>query len=276
MPALKVIATPIGNIEEVSPRVKAALTKCEVLFCEDTRVTKKLLGLLGIDFSNKQFIINNEFKEKQNSSTVANLIHQYHCGLVSDAGYPSVSDPGHILVEYVRTQLPQIAIEVINGPSALVCGLVTSGFPESPLLFLGFLDHKPTQVTQTLKHYQNFQGTIVLFEAVHRLQQTLEVIQTVFSNTEVFVGRELTKLHESHYWFNTSAPLPDITLKGEFVIVINNHHTQPVGQYSDQLLKQEITQLVQMGVKVKDACHYLAKRLQLKSNKLYTLFHESD
>ncbi|WP_462217901.1 16S rRNA (cytidine(1402)-2'-O)-methyltransferase [Mycoplasmoides genitalium] len=276
MKTLKVVATPIGNIQEISERAKKALQDCEVLFCEDSRVTRKMLDLLNIDCKQKKFVINNSFKEKQNLTFAEEFITNFKCCLVSDAGYPSLSDPGNEMINWIISKNKEIKIEVINGPSALMCGLITSGFKTTPLLFLGFLSHKQNQLKNYLSTYQNQKSTIIFFEAVHRLENTLETVKNVFKNNDVFIGRELTKLHESHYWFNTSEnTLPDITLKGEFVIVIDNQNINHQTLSSNQYLVYEIKKLMDIGVKLKDACNYLAKKMHLKSSMLYTLFHES-
>lgn len=213
---LFIVATPIGNLQEISERAKNVLQTKHYFLCEDTRTTIHLFQLLNISYSDKEFISYHKYNEKQKLQEIENVLGSNDIVLVSDAGYPGFSDPGYVIIEYCIEK--NIYIEVINGPNAFINAFIVSGFSNLPVTFYGFLDWK--------KHNDSnfFPKTVLCFyEAVHRINDTLSKIYKIFGNLPVCVVRELTKLNETHYYGTLkSFSIPTSELKGEFVILVDN------------------------------------------------------
>ena len=189
---LYVVGTPIGNLGDLSPRVGEAFAAADAICCEDTRVTSKLLMHLGIS---KPLV---RCDENVIASRAAGLVDRLLAGetlaFASDAGMPSVSDPGQALVEAAREA--DVPVEVIPGPSACVTALVSSGIPCEHFFFEGFLGRKHGDRVRRLQRLAVVPGALIFYESPHRIVATLEAVAEVFPQREVAVCRELTKLHE--------------------------------------------------------------------------------
>jgi 16S rRNA (cytidine1402-2'-O)-methyltransferase len=219
MSKLILVPTPIGNLEDITLRSIRILKEAELIFSEDTRVTKKLLDHLGISKKSLPFHAHNEHRFLEKSidmiQNVSNAV------LVSDAGTPGISDPGFLLVR-ACVQVG-IKVECLPGPTAFVPALVASGFPCDKFVFEGFLPHKKGRQTR-LKFLASEDRTIILYESPHRLLKTLEQMTEHFELTrEMCVVREISKLFETYHrgmlqdqvnYFKQNAP------KGEIVLVI--------------------------------------------------------
>lgn len=217
---LAVIGTPIGNLGDLSPRAAEAFRAADVICCEDTRVTSKLLAHLGIS---KPLL---RCDENVISQRAAELVDRMAAGeriaFASDAGMPSVSDPGQVLVDAaLEADLP---VEVVPGPSACVTALVASGIPCEHFFFEGFLPRKHGERVRRLTTLAPIPGALIFYESPHRVQASLEAIAEVFPARTVALCRELTKLHEEVL----RAPAPELLelvrergeLKGEMVLVV--------------------------------------------------------
>ncbi|MDE7112075.1 MAG: 16S rRNA (cytidine(1402)-2'-O)-methyltransferase, partial [Malacoplasma sp.] len=218
---LFVVATPIGNIKEISNYAISIFSELTDFFCEDTRNSKKLLNLLNISLVNKNFYTLNTINEEEVIKKFDFKKDKY-C-LLSDAGYPMLSDPGFLLINYFIKN--NWDINVINGPSSLMHSLIVSGFQTKNTLFYGFLSSKKNIKEKELLNLKNEFKTIVIFESVHRIKETLNLIKKNFNNlNRICVARELTKLNETIYR-TTIADINKIEIieKGEFVIVIDNN-----------------------------------------------------
>ncbi|MBU4315376.1 16S rRNA (cytidine(1402)-2'-O)-methyltransferase [Patescibacteria group bacterium] len=212
---LYVVATPIGNLEDCSNRMIEILKTVDLIACEDTRVTKKLLNHFGIGTPVTTY------HQHSSDSIEANIVEKIKSGmsvaLVTDAGTPGISDPGGKLVE----ACVQAGIEVspIPGPSAIITALSASGFPTDRFCFLGFPPNKKGRLTY-FKNLAEIDGTVVFYESTHRIEKTL---QQVPQDRRMVVGRELTKMHE-HIYRGTAqeiiTQLANTSSKGEFVIVL--------------------------------------------------------
>ncbi|MCV3743414.1 16S rRNA (cytidine(1402)-2'-O)-methyltransferase [Ureaplasma sp. ES3154-GEN] len=268
---LTVIATPIGNLQEFNQRAIDALDKAYVILCEDTRITKKLLHAFNlIDY--KKLIRFDNFKEQAKINEALDYIKSYPTVLVSDAGYPTVSDPGFNLIRACHEQ--NVGVEVINGPSACMHALVASGLLSSTFMFLGFLGKTQKQRLEVLEKYKNVQTTFVVYEAVHRIKKTLDDIQSVLGDVHVFIGRELTKLNESFYFGKISQMHEHITELGEFVIVIDHNQLVVKNEEVDQSIENIINQiqnLVNNGMRLKDACKQVGQQYNLNASELYKI-----
>lgn len=221
--ALYIVATPIGNLEDITLRALRVLREVDVLFCEDTRVTKKLLARHGISVPTRSYHARS--KEAKENEILAALRDGKKAALVSDAGTPTVSDPGAKLVSRIREELPDVPVIPIPGPSAVVAALSGAGFPASDFLFLGFLPHKKGRST-LFREIADSRRTVVFYESPHRIMKTLQSLATHLpAERKVALARELTKIHEE-FRFGTPAELiesfakrPD-SLRGEFVVIV--------------------------------------------------------
>ena len=218
--ALYLVATPIGNLSDLSARTRDALDKCDLIACEDTRVTKKLLDHLSLS---KTLVSYREENEVRKTVELAGLLEQgKSVALVSDAGFPGISDPGFRMVRECRTR--NIPIVPIPGPNAAITVLAASGLPTHQFLFLGFLPKKSAGARKALEEWKDFGGSLILYESKHRIEKTLGLIEEELGPERMIcLAREVTKLHES---FLVGSVAEVITLnrtrssKGEFTLVI--------------------------------------------------------
>ncbi|MBL7045795.1 MAG: 16S rRNA (cytidine(1402)-2'-O)-methyltransferase [Parcubacteria group bacterium] len=225
METLYVIATPIGNLEDISPRALRILGEVDLILCEDTRVTRKLLSHFNIKTPTMSYHSNSGLTKVD--KILGLLRDGKDLALVSDAGTPAISDPGARLVASVREELGErVSIITIAGPSALTSALSVSGLPASDFIFFGFLPHKKGRET-LLKEASDSKRTTVLYESPHRIMKTLEWFsKNLPINRHIVVSRELTKIHEETISGNCSSILeyfekhPD-KVRGEFVVMIS-------------------------------------------------------
>ena len=217
---LTVVGTPIGNLGDLSPRAGEAFRAVDTICCEDTRVTSKLLAHLGIS---KPLV---RCDENVIAQRAAELVDRIAAGeriaFASDAGMPSVSDPGQVLVDAVRDA--GFPVEVVPGPSACVTALVASGIPCEHFFFEGFLPRKHGERVRRLSALAPIPGALLFYESPHRVQASLEAIAEVFPSRMVAVCRELTKLHEEVLRAPSLELLERVRergeLKGEIVLVV--------------------------------------------------------
>ena len=193
---LFIVATPIGNLKDITLRALEVLKAVDYILCEDTRVTGKLLNRYEIS---KKLVPFNDFNEDKKAQAIINdLVSGQNIALVSDAGTPLISDPGYKLVRACIHQ--GIAVETIPGPSSVITALTISGLPPDKFTFVGYLpkkDVKRKKFLEDLKRSREIvRSTIIAFESPFRLLKTLEDINEVFGDIEIVVCRELTKMHE--------------------------------------------------------------------------------
>lgn len=218
---LYIIATPIGNLEDISSRALKVLGSVDLLLSEDTRVTRRLLSRYGIS------VVTESYREQVHSRKIGRIADLLRggkdVGLVSDAGTPSISDPGGRLVHEVLMMEPSVQVVPIPGPSAVTVALSVSGFPADRFVFLGFPPHKKGRAG-FFEEALGFPMTTVLYESPHRIMKALDAIEKLDAERDLCVARELTKIHETIYR-GTAAEVREMikntSLKGEFVIVIS-------------------------------------------------------
>lgn len=268
MSKLYVVATPIGNLEEVSPRAIKTFELVDVLICEDTRVTKHLLQLLNIDYSKKTFISFHNYNENDNLDYVLNLVKTKSSALVSDAGYPTISDPGYILVNACHEN--GIKVEVVSGPCALINAAVSSGMNLQNFLFIGFLNNNRNQRINKLKEIKNVIYPIIIYEAVHKIEHCLNDMLSILGDRKIVVCRELTKLNETIYRGKISQLINQINLKGEFVIIIMpEEHDNNITTNIVDLVKATIALAKKDNLKLKQAAKFIAESNHISSKMLY-------
>lgn len=220
---LYVIATPIGNKDDITVRAISVLRDIDIVAAEDTRVASKLLNILNIN--KKQIISINEFATKENIKYIIKFIKEgKDVAYVSDAGTPGISDPGAVLVAMCRVE--DIEIIPIPGVSAIATAVSVSGIRETPFIFYGFLPHKKGR-KKILGELLSYGKNIILYESVHRFMRLLDDILDINENQEIFVGRELTKIYEDIKVDNVKKikefyEKDKSKLKGEFVVIIKN------------------------------------------------------
>jgi len=217
---LYIIATPIGNLEDVTLRALRILGEVDVVFCEDTRVTRRLFERHNISTHLKS--LNARTESAKVGEVLEHLKNGDLVAYVSDAGTPTVSDPGSALVAQVREG--GINIEVIPGASAVTAALSIAGVPASEFTFLGFLPHKKGRQTQ-LKEIAEIKRTIVLYESTHRILKLLKELEEYVGERQVCITRELTKIHEEVLCGNATELHTKLSetpekQKGEFVVVL--------------------------------------------------------
>lgn len=217
---LLVVSTPIGNLADLSPRAREAFEQADLVACEDTRHTGRLLASLGIK---KRLVSLHEHNERQRlPGLLAELEGGATVALASDAGTPLLSDPGFVLVREAAAR--GVRIEPIPGPSAALAALVASGLPPYPFTFAGFPPPKPGKRRAFYRRFAELGHTLVVFESPHRLLASLEDALAELGERPAAIGRELTKLHEEVLRGPLSHLLEDLrarpALKGEFVLVL--------------------------------------------------------
>ena len=217
---LLVVATPIGNLDDLSPRARAAFESADLIACEDTRHTGRLLAHLGIK---KPLVSLHEHNERQRlPRLLADLREGKTIALASDAGTPLLSDPGFLLVR--EAAAAGVRIEPIPGPAAPIVALVVSGLPPYPFTFAGFPPPKTGKRRSFYRGWANLGHTLVIFESPHRLLASLEDALAELGDRPAAIARELTKMHEEVLRGRLSELLEDLngrpSLKGEFVVVI--------------------------------------------------------
>ena len=261
---LSVVGTPIGNLSDTSPRVVETLSSSDLILCEDTRVTAKLLSHFNVRTPLKRADENT--LAARVPSILEGIASGDHVAFVSDAGMPGISDPGQRLVDAALDA--DLIVEVIPGPSAVVCALVASGLPMQHFFFEGFLPRKSGAQRKRLEELSSIFGALVIYESPHRVAATLKVIAEVFANRRVALVRELTKMHEEV--LRDRAPLlAEIVarrdsapggIRGECVIVV----APPEESQENQSVFNDIDALdaaIQRGLVDNESKSFLAKRL---------------
>lgn len=192
---LYIVATPIGNIADISERGKTLLAEADVIACEDTRIAKKLLGLLNISLNGKKFVMFHDHNEQDKAQEIIDYVNN---GLtvvqVSDAGSPLISDPGYKLVRRCREQ--NVPFTVVPGCCAIICALQMSGLPTNRFMFAGFIPNKDKAREDLFRELAPIDTTLVFYETAPRLLKTLTAAAPFFGGREFAVAREITKLYE--------------------------------------------------------------------------------
>ena len=221
MSSLYIVATPIGNLGDITLRALEALKKSDVILCEDTRQTKKLLSHFNIS---KKCIAFHKFSTEKEIDFILNMCNTHdHVALVSDAGTPAISDPGSFLIKKIRESHLDINIVTIPGPSALTAALSISGLLLSQFTFVGFLPHKKGR-QKKLDEILELNHAVVLYESTHRIKKLLEEINLRQSDRKIILCKELTKIHEQVLHGVAQDILDQLVKnpslqKGEFVLI---------------------------------------------------------
>ncbi len=270
-PLLYLVATPIGNLQEVSPRTIEVLSSVDLIACEDTRVTGKLLSLLGIK---KDLISLREHNEVSVSQElVGKILTGKKVAYMSDAGYPCISDPGSKLVRICLEN--EINVAPISGPNAALNALVASGLCEDHFYFHGFLNAKESIRLEELRTLAQRKETLIFYESPHRIQKTLEDLFEIFGNRKACLARELTKKHEEFIrcGLEEMSKIDPETLKGEMVIVVEGSSGEEKPIISDAELLKMVNSMVESGMSTKDAIKKVSEITKINKNAIYKIVH---
>jgi 16S rRNA (cytidine1402-2'-O)-methyltransferase len=263
---LYVVATPIGNLEDITYRAVRILAESDLIACEDTRQTRKLLDHYGIARPTVSYHEHNE--AERTAELMVRLQDGARIALVSDAGAPLVSDPGYRLVRAaVEAGVP---VEPLPGPSALLTALCASGLATDEFHFAGFLPAKSGQRARALEALRDLQATLIFYEAPHRIVETLEAVEQTLGPRPVVVARELTKLHEEFL----RGPAGEVraqlaardSVKGEITLLVGKAEAPAA---DDTPLAEAVEALVGQGVARMDAIKQVARKRGLSKREVY-------
>lgn len=263
---LYIVATPIGNLNDLSPRAKEVLAEADIIAAEDTRVAKKLFSLLGISL-NKTFITYEDHSEQERFQEIIDFINEGKMvALISDAGSPLISDPGFKLVRECRKQ--GIKVTTLPGACAVICALQLSGLPTNRFMFAGFIPNKDKARLDLFTELKNINTTLVLYETAIRLEKTLSALKQIMPHREVAVVREISKIYEECIFGSINdvqKRIEEKPIKGEIVLVIappsEEEHIVPDWE---TLLIEELKNST-----LKEAVKKIAETYKLKRNDVY-------
>ena len=269
--ALVLVATPIGNMADLSPRAVDALRTADAICCEDSRRTGRLLAHAGLERTSPLLVVNDHTEAARIGEVLQRLGRGERVAVVTDAGTPGISDPGERLVRAATDN--GYTVEIVPGPSAAIAALVASGLPTGRFVFEGFLPRKGSGRTERLAVLAGERRTVVLYEAPHRLVRTLADLSTAFgAERRVAIARELTKLHEEVWrgtigdavgWAGEHDP------RGEFVIVVDG--APPPEGATDDDVRVAVGAALDRGLSPRDAAAVVATALGVPKRRAYAV-----
>lgn len=270
-PALYIVATPIGNLSDLSPRAAQVLSQASLIACEDTRQTRKLLDHIGAARPLTPFHEHNE--RERTPELLARLQAGDSIALVSDAGTPLISDPGYRLIAAaINAGIPVIPIP---GPCAAIAALSAAGLPTDAFYFGGFLHAKTTQRRKQLEAAGVLPATLIFYEAPHRILESLDDIEAVLGARPLVLARELTKLHEEFLRGTPSTLRQELAarpaIKGEFTILIGKAQETP--RDTSMPVREAVEHLIALGIPRMDAIKQIARERGLSKREIYRLLH---
>ena len=269
---LYLVGTPIGNLSDISLRAINILKNVNLIACEDTRQTRKLMSYLKI--SNKLISFNKHNSQKKIPIIVDYLKSGFSIALVSDAGLPSICDPGEDIVKELK--LNGLETICIPGPCAALTAITTSGFYCSKFIFEGFLPKKVSEREKIIFEISKNEKTTILYESPHRLQKLLNELKKFCGGERpIFITRELTKKFEEHFMTDLNNAVKIFEKKkiiGEFTIVIKGITPSKNIGFNENSLKIDLQELINAGLTLSSAAKYLAKKEKLNKSTVYNLF----
>ena len=266
-PGLYIISTPIGNLGDISIRALTTLKNLDKVYCEDTRVTTKLLQRYNL--KKTLFKYNDFSNEVSRKNIIKNIEENQSVGLVSDAGTPLISDPGHKLVRECMNQ--NIPVNVIPGPSALISSVVLSGLPSNKIYFTGFLPTSCSKRTIEFEKIKKLDATIIIFETTKKLNRTLLDLKKYFGNIKIVITREITKIYEEVIVEEIDSYIKKMdnkTLKGEIVLLFNTADMKPFTDMHE--LEEEIKKLIN-NLPVKEITNMLYIKYDISKKAIYDM-----
>lgn len=273
MPTLYLVPTPIGNLNEMTPRAIEVLQSVDVIACEDTRTSGQMLKHFDI---HNRLIAYQNFNEEASSKGILNLLEQgQNVALISDAGYPLINDPGQRVV--IDATARGFNVVPLSGCNAMLNALVASGLIAQPFLFVGFLPQSNGERNKKLREYQRYPMTMIFYEAPHRITKMLNSCLEVFGDRQACVARELTKYHEE-FLRGTISELLEVSdsLKGEMVVIISGCQDDLHPDIDQGEIMLMVRESVSMGMTTSDAIKSVASRTGMSKNKIYKIVNQSE
>ncbi len=266
---LYLIPTPIGNMEDITFRAVNILKEAELVLCEDTRVTGILLKHLEIK---KRLVANHEHNEARNKELVLSLLEEGKTiALVSDRGTPVISDPGFEIAKYVIEQGYNVV--GLPGATALIPALIMSGINPMPFTFFGFLNSKESKRKKELENLKEINTTIIIYEAPHRIHDTIKNIYEILGDRKISISREISKRYEEVIRGTASQLIDNLNdIKGEMVVVIEGSQEKNVD--FDISITGHVNLYISDGLKTMDAVKKVAKERNLPKGKVYEEYHK--
>lgn len=264
---LYLCATPIGNLEDMTPRAIRMLSEADIIAAEDTRHTRQLLNHFEIKGHLVRY--DEHSKEKQGAYLLQELQDGKNVALVSDAGFPGIADPGEALAK--EAIAAGIKVVPVPGANAALCALIASGLPAYPFFFGGFLPKSKRNRREQLTKWQYIPATVILYEAPHRLEEVLQDILACWGDRPMAAARELTKLHEEFFRGTVSECLAWLKVqppRGEFCLVLAPG-AEPVQEEAETDPLTEVKQLIAGGMDKKEALAKVAKARRVPKRELY-------
>ena len=269
-PSLYLIPTPIGNLEDITYRALKILKEVDVIFAEDTRVTKNLLNKFNIE--NKKIISNYEHNEIKNCEKLLKYLNEgYNVGLVTDRGTPVISDPGYVLVKVALEN--NFNVIALPGPTALIPALIVSGLETSSFLFYGFLNNKEEKRKKELEKLKNLEYTLIFYESPQRIQKTLKNMLEIFGDRKISISREISKRYETVYRGIISEIINTISnIKGELVIVVEKNKEK--NNYEHLTIIEHVNLYIKEGLNQKEAIKKVAEDRTISKREVYEKYHK--
>ena len=268
---LYMVGTPIGNLNDISPRAINILANVSIVACEDTRQTRKIMNKFSI--SNNLISFNKENSFHKISSLITDLKSGKSVALVSDAGMPGICDPGENIVGQAKSQ--GIEVICIPGACAAITALVSSGIPSSRFVFEGFLPKKKIDREKILSEISKNEKTTIIYESPHRLKKLLrELFDFCGGDRKIIVARELTKKFEEHIGNDINSAInffKDKEVVGEITLVIKGSKQEKNQQIKIYDVKEDLHELIKAGLSLSAASKYLAKKYGIKKSIIYNL-----
>ena len=261
-PVLYLIATPIGNLKEMSPRALEVISEMDIIAAEDTRNSFSLLNNFGIK---KEMFSLREHNEIEASKHLLEKIKEgKKVAYMSDAGYPGISDPGYLLVQEMIKN--DVAVSTVSGSSAFINALVASGLDTKHFFFYGFLPAKESEAKEEIASLKSRKETIILYEAPHRIMKTLGLLKDGLGDRYVCLARELTKINEEYIRGNLSEllELDETTIKGEIVLIVEGNKEEV--SIDDNKIISRVEYFVKLGLSQKDAINVVAEEFNINKN----------
>ncbi|MDR2600146.1 MAG: 16S rRNA (cytidine(1402)-2'-O)-methyltransferase [Oscillospiraceae bacterium] len=270
---LYLVATPIGNLSDISARAVTTLHDADFIAAEDTRVTRKLLSYLNIK---KQVISYREHNQHEvGIKIISHLLNDESCALVTDAGTPAISDPGEDLVRLCRES--NIKTIIIPGPCAAIAGLALSGLNSKSFVFEGFLPVDKKKRLSLLLQLQDEKRTMVFYEAPHKLKRTLDDMFNIFGDRKISISRELTKIHEETLFMTISEAIAHFKItapRGEFVLVVEGAEVAPIITITPNDATLIVKSYIADGMSKSDAVKRTAVETGCSRNDLYRIIKD--
>lgn len=269
---LYLVATPIGNLNDITFRAKEIISSSDLVACEDTRNAGFLLSKLNIS---KPLISLHEHNESSQSEEIIKRIKKDHIKVcyVSDAGYPGISDPGEILVKKCLEN--DINISVIPGPSAFLNALVGSSIDTSHFLFYGFLDARVSRAEKQLIEIKTLPFTLIFYESPHRIKKTIDLMLKVFGDRKACLVREISKINEEYIYgtLKEFSEIEETTLKGEMVLVIDKYvFVNNENEINEEDILKTIKEYLKQGKSKKEITNELVNNLKINKKIIYKMF----